>query len=195
MKIGLTGGIGSGKTTISKYLIDKGHNVIDADVIARDVVSPGSKALEDIKREFGSGFFLEDGSLDRKALGELVFNNPSEKKKLEEITHKEIIKEIKRQLNLFGEKEKKIVFLDAPLLFEVGLDKYVDLVWLVTASQKNRGKRVSVRDNISIDDVEARIRNQMAEEEKIERADVKIDNNGTKEELYQEIDKLLGKYE
>ncbi len=188
MKIGLTGGIGSGKSTVTNYLRKKGYLVIDADKIARDITLPGSPTLERLGEFFGKDIILTDGSLDRKLLGERAFSGEQERKKLDEITHGEICDRIRRELVDAGERT---VFVDAPLLFEVGLNEDVDQVWLIVADPALRVERVALRDNVSPDHVKSRINSQMGEEEKIRRADIVIQNTGTKEELYRKIDELL----
>ncbi|MEA4922090.1 MAG: dephospho-CoA kinase [Eubacteriaceae bacterium] len=191
MKIGLTGGIGSGKSTVTDYLIERGYRVIDADKVARDITEPGSSVLEKLKAEFGSGVIRKDGSLDRKQLAAVVFADDDKRKILDSITHREIYDIIVAELN---KRPEETVFADAALLFETGLDREVDMVWVVTADKDERVKRVTVRDDAEESQVLARIESQMDDEEKCRAADEVIDNSGSKEDLRKKVSELLDKY-
>ena len=175
MIIGLTGGIGSGKSTVSKYLKENGYTVIDADKISRDLTREGEELYFQLIETFG------DVAKDRKALGRLVFNDKEKKELLEEIVTKKVISEIEKMII----KAKDDIVLDAPLLFETGMNKRCDKVILVTSSIENRIKRVVERDHLSEEEVLSRINNQMKDEDK--KADVVIENDGTLEELYSKI--------
>ena len=188
MKIGITGGIGSGKSTVSNYLRNKGYKIVDADLIAREIVEPGMPALSKLVNAFGGEILNENGELRRKYLGELIFKDVLAKKKIDDIMLVEINKVI---INEFKDTGNNIVFLDAPLLFEGGLDNIVDETWVIIANTNERIARVSVRDNISKQDVLNRIDNQMSDEDKMALADKVIYNTGSKEELYSEIDKVM----
>jgi dephospho-CoA kinase len=188
LKIGITGGIGSGKSTVTDYITEQGYQVLDADKIARDIVMPDGSALGKLAAAFGEDIVMKDGNLDRKALAEIVFNDEEKRKILNEITHSEI-----RDIILAGleNPQSDPVFADVPLLFESGFYKEVDRVWLVTASEKTRIRRVSERDGASAEEVRARIGSQMPEAEKRALADNIINNDGSLEELYAQIDRLL----
>ncbi len=188
--IGLTGGIGTGKSTVSEYLASKGFEIIDADLIARQIVQPGSPLLDKIGSTFGSRFILPDGALDRKALGAYVFQDGSRKKQLDDIMMGSIVSNIRERI----QNAQSSVIVDAPLLFEAGLDADVELVWLVDASDEVRIRRVCARDNISVGQVKDRISSQMPQSEKAARSDEIIDNSGSEEELYRQIDRLIKKY-
>ena len=188
--IGLTGGIGTGKSTVSRYLASKGFEIIDADLIARQIVQPGSPLLDEIGRVFGAQFILPDGSLDRKALGAYVFSDSRRKKQLDDVMMGSIVSTIRERI----QTAKGRVIVDAPLLFEVGLDADVETVWLVVAADEVRIKRVCARDNIPAQQVSDRIKNQMPQSEKAAKSDEVIDNSGSEEELYQQIDRLIDKY-
>ena len=193
--IGLTGGIGSGKSTVSSYLRDKGFYIIDADEMARNMTAKGSKCLENLEKAFGSEVILEDGNLNRKKLGEIVFADKEKKAKLEELTTEVVVKNIEDEtehLRITGKYD--IIFLDVPLLFETGLNKCCDAVVVVTADDNVRIQRVVDRDGISPLQVRARINNQMSTEEKISMATDVIDNSEGKEELHSKIEQLLVKY-
>lgn len=190
--IGLTGGIGTGKSTVSHYLDQQNFAIVDADKISRKVVEPGMPLLKELEEAFGTGIINDDGSLDRKGLAAIVFNNVEQRKRMDSIMHKEILAEMRRQIDQYKTaQEHKGIIVDAPLLFEIGLDKWCEQVWLVVADMDVRIRRVCARDNASPAEVEARIRNQMSDDEKIKLSDVIIDNSGTLESLHKQICNLL----
>lgn len=195
--IGLTGGIGSGKTTAAEYLRQKGYRVMDADAIARDIMEPGEETLTKVAEVFGHDIIDREGGLDRKKLASLVFADEEKLKKLNDITHsvirrviKEKVKEAEEDLS-DGTYMKDKVFIDAPLLFESGLDDMTDENWLVIAGEGQRVERVANRDGISREDVFQRMENQMSDREKIRRTDYILNNRGTREDFYIAISKLL----
>ena len=193
--IGITGGIGTGKSTVSSYLKDLGYDVIDADGIARELAEdPG--VLAEIRDFFGDCVLEEDGSLDRKKMAEIVFSDVRKREMLESIITSRVIKRVSKLICDYRTGRRhagkdEMVFLDAPTLFETGADRLVDEVWLVTCDMETRLKRAGYRDDASREKIEARIASQMSEDEKSDRADVVINNDGTKEELYQVIDSLI----
>jgi dephospho-CoA kinase len=187
--IGITGGIGAGKSTVTDYLKAKGLTVLDADLVAREIVEPGSEALGLLADAFGMVILNEDGSLNRRKLAEIVFANPAKKGLLDEITHKKVIEIMLERANSM--RDQQVVFLDVPLLFESGMDKYVDSVWLVDADDETRVQRVVERDGITEDHVIKRMSYQMDREEKIRRSHVILCNNGVKDELYRQIEVLI----
>lgn len=193
--IGLTGGIGAGKSTVSDYLLDKGYIVIDADKIARALTDKGSDTLQALTAAFGEEILFADGSLDRKKLAGIVFSDGEKRLILEEITTKEVVRIIEERLmQLQGEGCKGPVFVDAPLLFESGADKLTGAVWLVDADLDVRVARVMARDSAGAEDVKRRIANQMDSEEKKARSTDIIDNSKGKELLYRQVERLLEKY-
>lgn len=191
MIIGLTGNIASGKSTVAKYLSDLGAKVIDADQIARKVVMPNTPALKDIVNFFGQGVLHADGSLNRKKLGALVFDNAAARKKLEDITHPRIDEEINREISLFKELHPNgIVVLEVPLLIEVGWHKKVDQVWLVTVDEHEQLTRLMHRDNLTYKEARQRIASQMPQEEKLRYADVVIDNSRPPHKIQQQLKEI-----
>lgn len=193
--IGLTGGIGAGKSTVSDYLRNKGYVILDADQIAHEITEKGSPVLKKIAETFGAEMIMDDGNLDRKKLASVVFSNQEKKEQLEEITTKRVVEIIGERLDeLRQHGNYDIIFVDAPLLFESGADKLTELVWMVTADDEVRIARVMERDHASREEVVRRIANQMDNHEKIRRAQEVIDNSQGKEELYQQIEELLKKY-
>lgn len=193
--IGLTGGIGAGKSTVSQYLKEKGYLIIDADQMAHDLTALGSPVLAEIAETFGSEMLFPDGNLDRKKLAAVVFADKEKLEILENLTTRRVVTEIKEKLELLrAEKRNRIVFVDAPLLFEVGVDHLMDFVFMVNADTEVRIGRVAERDHISRQQVLARMASQMDEREKEEKSTEVIDNSKGKEALYQQIDALLEKY-
>lgn len=190
--IGLTGGIGTGKSTVSAYLRENGFAIIDADQIARQVVEPGTPLLAELSREFGTDVLTEGGSLDRKALAAIVFADAEKRKKLDSLTHDKILQKIQEQIETYkATAAHRGIVIDAPLLFETGLDEKCQKTWLVTAKQDIRIARVCARDDMTAEEVVARIQNQMGDEEKKKRADQVIENSGTIRELKQQIQDLI----
>lgn len=194
--IGLTGGIGAGKSTLSEYLREKNYKIIDADKMARRMTEKGSRTLDEIAEAFGQDMILPDGNLDRKKLAGVVFGDEEKKKKLEELTTHKVVAQIAADVDWMRCQGKMgIAFVDAPLLFECGLEDITDYVWLVTAEPEVRIERVMARDNASREEVKARIAKQMSDEEKKKKSDFILDNSKGKEELYRQADVLLKDYE
>ena len=190
LKIGITGGTGSGKTSVCKHLIDKGFQVIDSDKIARKILDEDSDAYNRVVSYFGKLILKSNGAIDRTKLGSIVFDSPKDLEFLQNIVTKKTVERVKDIMDT-AVPDKKIIFLDAPILFEVGLDKYVDVVWMVLASRDQRIKRLSKRDGISDAEIEKRMAAQMPENEKKKLSDVLILNNGSLDELHLRIDELL----
>jgi|LGVF01.1.fsa_nt_gb dephospho-CoA kinase len=186
--IGLTGNIASGKSTVSKYLIEKGYEVIDADLVAREVVEVDSKGLILIVENFGKEILNEDRSLDRKKLGSIVFSDKNKLSELNNLLHPLIRNEI---LNRIKNSTEQIVFVDAALLYETNLDKIVDEVWCVALDDDIQLDRLMKRDNIDKSDALNRIDSQGSNESKIKKADIIIMNNLETEDLYNRVDEIL----
>ncbi|MBR6585496.1 MAG: dephospho-CoA kinase [Firmicutes bacterium] len=190
--IGLTGGIGTGKSTVSAYLKEKGCVILDADKMSRQLTAPGGDALPAIRRTFGDEVFYDDGTLDRKKLGSIVFNDADKLKALEEITTQKVVEQtIDGLVRLRKASYNGIVIIDAPLLFECGMQVLAEENWLVTAGLEVRIERIIKRDGLDRQSILDRINNQMNDEEKMTMADYVIDNSGNLESLYQQIDKLI----
>ncbi|MCX7921294.1 MAG: dephospho-CoA kinase [Clostridia bacterium] len=192
--IGVTGGIGSGKSTVSRILTGFGAKIIDADVIAREVVQKGEKALSEIVDFFGTGILSKDGELDRKQLGKIVFNNTKKLEVLNSITHKYIIDKIIKEVNeLKSAKCIKTVVVDAAIPFKHGFIDTVDEVWVVIAERDIRIKRIMERNLLTYEEAAARINSQMKDEEYMGIADRIITNNGDTKQLESLITELLSK--
>jgi len=188
--IGLTGGIASGKSTVSQYLRDKGYPVIDADKIARHIVDVGKPALDDIVKAFGESFLNVDGSLNRKKLGELVFTDKESREILNNITHEKIFSEMLKEIELLF-CAHDIVFADVPLLFESRRTDYYDEIWLVYVTPEVQVNRLVARDNVSENFAKKQIESQMSLEDKKKLSDKVFNNNGSLEELHKKVDESL----
>ena len=190
--IGLTGGIGSGKSTVSNYLKSKGCHIIDSDEISRAVTGPGGPALEPILMEFGVKVFNEDGTLNRKALADMVFSDDLKRKKLEDIVVTMVVNEFHAQVeHLKEEGYEGIVVFDAPLLFEFGLQEFCDETWFVNAGIETRIARVIRRDGATREEVMKRIDSQMSSYEKEQLADHTINNSLDENWLFEQLDRQL----
>ena len=190
-RIGITGGIGSGKSEVTKLLRQKGYTVIDADEVAREAAVPGEPAMLRLREELPDEVFLEDGNLNRQALAKLMFNDPMVLMTVNEIFHGDIRERIEAAARERQEAGDETVFLSIPLLFESGADWMTDAIWLVAADEDIRLRRTMERDGLSEEDVRARMQSQMPEAEKRARADVIIENNGIIEELHTQVERLL----
>lgn len=190
MVIGLTGGIASGKSTISDMLRELGAAVIDADIVSRDVVSQGSNAYNRIIESFGKDILLADGEINRKQLGNIVFSDEEKLKLLNEITHPAIIENVNATIEALKKQQKEVVVVDAAILIEMGLNKHVDCVWLVLANRETQLKRVMERDNLSSEDAWNRINAQMSNEERLKYADAVIDTTYPVENVRNKVKQL-----
>jgi dephospho-CoA kinase len=180
MNIGLTGGIACGKSTVASMLVNLGAKLIDADQLARDVVMPGCPALLQVVERFGSQVMLSDGTLNRKALGAIIFNDPNARKDLEAITHPLIRQAMWDQMHQAEEANNEhLVVVDVPLLFESGLQGYFQKVMVVYVSEKVQLLRLMERDGLSLEAAELRLQAQMPIEQKKLLADIIIDNSGS----------------
>ena len=180
--IGLTGGIASGKSTVSRILKNAGAVIIDADRIARDVVKKGLPAYQEIIDTFGDNVLLADGEIDRAVLGDIIFNDPQKKQLLNRIVHPYVSKETNLQLKHIEKTHPNtIVILDIPLLMEAQMHRDLSEVIVVYVPEHTQIKRLMRRDGISEADARARVRSQMPIEEKKDLATIVIDNSGTRE--------------
>lgn len=185
--IGLTGGIASGKSTVSRFLAQLGAEIIDADILARQVVQPGEKAYTKIVQTFGSIILLDDKNIDRKALANVVFASPEKLQKLNAIIHPEVIDRTKKILQEMKQAGKKVSVIDAPLLIEAGMTFLADEVWLVSVKPEIQLERATSRDKMTNADAKARIAAQMSLVEKENYVDRIIDNSHTPMETYEVV--------
>jgi dephospho-CoA kinase len=186
--VGLTGGIASGKSAVSRQLVELGCRVMDADVLAREVVAPGEPAWRAIVAEFGREVLGPDGQLDRKRLGALVFADPARRKVLEAITHPAIMARRQAILDAWAaEGFDGVIVLDIPLLIEVGAAPHMDRVVLVYAERDVQLERLMGRDGFDRAEAERRIASQMSLAEKVRHAHFVIDNSGAPEETAAQV--------
>ncbi|MBW4682991.1 MAG: dephospho-CoA kinase [Microcoleus vaginatus WJT46-NPBG5] len=193
--IGLTGGISTGKTTVSNYLANT-HKLptFDADIYAREAVNLGSPILREISKRYGADILLSDGNLDRKKLGQIIFNNPNERHWLEAQIHpyvrERLIHSSKRDI-CQGENSKNPIVLVVPLLFESNMTDLVTEIWVVSCAPAYQLERLMQRDHLTLEQAQARINSQMPIEEKCARADVVLDNSSTLKNLLKQVDMAL----
>lgn len=188
--IGLTGGIASGKSTISDMLRELGAAVIDVDLVGRDVVSQGGNAYNRIIESFGRDILMADGNINRKMLGNIVFSDGEKLKLLNEITHPAIIEKVNAMIADFKDQQKEAVVVDAAILIEMGLNRYVDCVWLVSADIETQLSRVMVRDKLSSKNAMNRINSQMTNEDRLKYADAVIDTTQPIDEVRNQVKEL-----
>ncbi len=191
--IGLTGGIATGKSTVAKILDQSGFKVVDADVVARQVVQPGTDCFKRIVKTFGRTLVQSDGQLDRKALGALVFSDPKRRLELENISHPYIQAHVLKLRKQFEQDGVEIAFYDVPLLFEKKLEKDFDAVVLVASSIQNQLNRLMRRNSLSEDQAKERMSAQIPISEKISKADYIIWNDGSEKHLEIEVLNFLEK--
>lgn len=185
--IGLTGGIASGKSTVTKMFREKGLKVLDADEVAKDI-SREKKVVDEIALQFGRDILQEDGSLDRKQLKETVFKNEKKLKILNNIIHPKVIEKFQKEAE--STKWNEIKIFDVPLLFEAKMENLCDIIIVVYLNEKKQLERVMQRDNISCELAEKIISSQMPLSEKADRADLIIDNSKDLENLKKEFERV-----
>lgn len=191
IKIGITGGIATGKSTVADIIRSQKIPVIDADIIAREVVEPDEFAYQQIVKEFGSEILNENRQLNRQKLAEIVFSSEEQLTKLNQIIQPEIFKRIEEILELFEEQKTPLIFLEIPLLYENSYQKILDQVWLVYLDRDRQLKQLIKRDSISQEQAVLRIDSQMPLEDKKNLADLVIENYQSKNELKETVIKLL----
>jgi dephospho-CoA kinase len=181
--VGLTGGVASGKTTVSQVLKEEGAYIIDADRIARELVRPHAPAWKKLVRAFGKEILREDGSIHRKKFADKVFADLSQRKLLNQILHPRIRKEMEQKAKEIGQKDPEaIVVIDAPLLVELGDHRQMDKLIVVTSTQKQQIERLRERDGISAEEALRMVASQMPVEDKVKLADFVIQNKGSFQE-------------
>ena len=193
--IGLTGGIGSGKSTVAKICRERGWKVVDADGIARDVVKPGRPALAELAAAFGEDILLADGSLNRKELAQRAFVDKEHTELLNSITHPRIQAETQRQFDEAREEGYDFAVYDMPLLVDNGLDKDMDYVIVVDVAVEERVRRLVTSRGLEEDDARRRIAAQVTDEVRLAAATHVIDNNGTLEQLRARAAEVMNRIE
>lgn len=192
--IGITGGIASGKSTVTEFLRQQGYQVIDADQVVHELQEPGERLYQALLSTFGSSILQEDGCLDRPKLGAMIFGNPELLAQSSQIQNRIIREELAGRRDMLAETED-IFFMDLPLLFELQYEDWFDQIWLVDVTVETQLSRLMTRNALSQDEAEKRIAAQLSLQEKRKRADVLIDNNGSLEETRQQIRNALQKLE
>ena len=192
--IGITGGIASGKSTVTEFLRQQGYKVIDADQVVHELQEPGERLYQALLSAFGPAILQEDGRLDRPKLGAMIFGNPELLAQTSQIQNQIIHEELAGRRDLLEEMED-IFFMDLPLLFELQYEDWFDQIWLVDVTEETQLSRLMTRNGLSQEEAEKRIAAQLSLREKRKRADVLIDNNGPREATRQQIRDALQKLE
>ena len=185
MIIGLTGNMGTGKSTVAKMLEELGALHIDADQLAREVVEPGEPAYLDVLHWFGEQVLDDQGRLDRKALGLIVFRDAKQRKILEKLVHPRITSRIEEIIA--SQSPETVIVIDAPLLIEAGIDQYVDEIWVTDCPRSTQIARIQKRDRMNEEEIIRRLDAQMSNEQKRASADLVIHTTGTKKELEETV--------
>lgn len=189
--IGLTGGLGTGKSTVASLLQEMGYPVVDADEMARLAVSPGSDGLAEILKAFGHRVVLPSGELDRRGLGRLVFNDREKLAQLESIIHPRVKDQVLKRRQMLEQEGHQMAFYDVPLLFEKGMEKLFDRIIVVTAGVDLQIERTMKRDQLTREEVLKRLEAQIPVAEKARRADFVIVNTGHAQELKTNVQKVV----
>lgn len=192
--IGLTGGIASGKSTVTSYLKEKGYPVIDADRVVRDLQAPGGALYRVLVDHFGNGILTENGELDRVALGQRIFSDPSERDWSNRVQG-QLIREALADARDRQAAQSDLFFMDIPLLIEQGYEEWFEAVWLVVVSKETQLKRLMERNHLSEIQAQERMASQMPLEEKRTHADLVLDNNEDLAALYAQLDRALEQLE
>ena len=191
--IGITGGIASGKSTVTEFLRQQGYQVIDADQVVHELQEPGERLYQALLSTFGSAILQEDGRLDRPKLGAMIFGNPELLAQSSQIQNQIIREELAGRRDLLAETED-FFFMDLPLLFELQYEDWFDQIWLVDVTKETQLSRFMTRNSLSQEEAEKRIAAQLSLQEKRKRADVLIDNDasldGTRQQICDALQKL-----
>lgn len=189
--LGLTGGIATGKSTVSRFFRQHDIPVVDADVIAREVVEPGTDGLAEIIKTFGTEILLEDGSLNRKKLGEIIFKDEDKREMLNQILHQEIHQKMMMAKEKWENERVPLIVFDIPLLYEADYQSTFDAIMVVYVPEKTQIARLMERDELTVQQARDRIASQLPIEEKKARADIVIDNSQTIADTYEQVQNWL----
>ena len=192
--IGITGGIASGKSTVTEFLRQQDYQVIDADQVVHELQEPGERLYQALLSAFGPAILQEDGRLDRAKLGAMIFGDPELLAQSSQIQNQIIREELAHRRDLLAETED-IFFMDLPLLFELQYEEWFDQIWLVDVTVETQLSRLMTRNALSQEEAEKRIATQLSLQEKRNRADVLIDNNGPLEHTQEQLREALQKLE
>ena len=190
--IGITGGIASGKSVVTDFLRSQGYQVIDADQVVHELQKPGGQLYQVLLSEFGTEILLADGQLDRKKLGTLLFSRPNLLEKSSRLQNDIIREELAVKRNQLAATEE-LFFMDIPLLFEQEYEDWFDQIWLVDVSKDTQLERLMTRNNLSQEEAQRRIAAQLSLEEKRQRAEIVIDNNGALLATLKQVQAFLDK--
>ena len=193
-KIAVTGGAGSGKSSVCNRLKELGITIISSDALAREAVAPGSTAHKKILNYFGEKVVLSDGKLNRQMLRRIIVNDGAARRSLEGFIHPEITKLMQRKMAQAEQNGDRVVAVEIPLLFELGMEKQFDIVVVVSADPKVRVKRLMDRDNVFREDAEELLNVQMPDQEKVKRGGFVLSNNGSAKQLISSVDRFYEKY-
>jgi len=188
--IGLTGGIGSGKSAVSQFLQELGAVLIDADRVGHEAYQPNTDTWREVVAAFGEQILAPDNSIDRKKLGGIVFSSPESLARLNQIVHPRMYEMIKSQIEEYRQQGVDVVVLEAAILLEAGWNRLVDEVWVTAAPESTVVERTMERTGLPEEQILARIRSQMSSEERAQHADVVINNNGSLDELKAKVKEL-----
>lgn len=189
--LGLTGGIATGKSTVTRFFRQHDIPVVDADVIAREVVEPGTDGLAEIIKTFGTEILLEDGSLNRKKLGEIIFKDEDKREMLNQILHQEIHQKMMMAKEKWESERVPLIVFDIPLLYEAEYQSTFDAIMVVYVPEKTQIARLMERDELTVQQARDRIASQLPIEEKKARADIVIDNSQTIADTYEQVQNWL----
>jgi len=189
-KIAVTGGAGSGKSSVCNRLKELGITIISSDALAREAVAPGAAAHEKILNYFGEKVVLSDGKLNRQMLRRIIVNDDTARRSLERFIHPEISKLMQQKMAQAEQNGGRVVAVEVPLLFELGMEKQFDLIVIVSADPKLRVKRLMDRDKVSREDAEELLNVQMPDQEKVKRGGFVLSNNGSTEQLISAVNRL-----
>lgn len=189
--IGLTGGIASGKSTVSRLFNEHGIPVLDADLIAREVVEVGSVGLQQIKEQFGEQVLHANGELNRQVLGQMIFQQPQLRQQLNEILQPLIRQQFHLRIQEFDQQNEPLIVLDVPLLFEMKYEEFCDEIIVVYVSSDTQLRRLMQRNQFTKEEAKERIASQLSLDEKKLRADIVFDNNGDFGELEKQVSQWL----
>lgn len=193
--VGLTGGIGSGKSTISGYFHQKYHiPIVDADQLSRKVVEKGSEALSKMAAVFGEAILTPDGDLNRKKVRGMIASSPEVKQQIEAIQYPILQRSILNEIDQYKKQHESIIIYDCPIFFQTNQERYVDTVMVVICNREERIRRIVARDNTNQKMAESMINLQLSDNEMIKKADIIIDNSGNTEKLYAMLDKILNNF-
>jgi len=190
LAIGLTGGIGTGKSEVSRVLRELGATVIDADRVGHEAYRPHSPIWREVVAAFGEGILQSTGEIDRKRLGAIVFSNPDARARLNAIMHPRMAESIRQDIKELQKRGIEVVVVEAALLIEAGWDSLVDEIWVTYSPEEVVGERLGSRNNLSEEEIKSRIRSQLPLEERARRAHVLVNNSGSIDKLREEVESL-----